>query len=43
MDIKFYLSLFVRRLPYFLFFVALGSAIGLSLASVLPPTYVAQA
>ena len=43
MDIKFYMSLFVRRLPYFLFFVALGSAIGLSLASVLPPTYVAQA
>ena len=43
MDIKFYMSLFLRRLPYFLVFVALGSAIGFSLASVLPPTYVAQA
>lgn len=43
MDIKFYISLFIRRLPYFLVFVALGSAIGFSLASVLPPTYLAQA
>jgi len=43
MDFKFYMSLFIRRLPYFLVFVALGSAIGFSLASVLPPTYMAQA
>lgn len=42
MDLKFYLSLFLRRLPYFLIMVALGSAIGLTLASVLPPVYVAQ-
>ncbi len=43
MDFRFYISLFMRRLPYFLIFVALGSAIGFSLASVLPPTFVAQA
>lgn len=43
MDLKFYLSLFLRRLPYFLILVAIGSAIGITLASVLPPVYVAQA
>lgn len=43
MDFKFYLSLFVRRLPYFLILVAIGSAIGVTLASVLPPVYLAQA
>lgn len=42
MDLKFYISLFLRRLPYFLIMVAIGSAIGLTLASVLPPVYVAQ-
>ena len=43
MDFKFYISLFLRRLPYFLICMALGTAIGFSLASVLPPTYLAQA
>lgn len=43
MDLKFYLSLFLRRLPYFLIVVAFCSAIGLTLASVLPPVYLAQA
>ena len=43
MDLKFYMSLFLRRLPYFLIMVALGTAIGLSVASVLPPAYRAQA
>lgn len=43
MDLKFYLSLFLRRLPYFAVLVALGTALGLTLASVLPPVYVAQA
>lgn len=43
MDLKFYLSLFLRRLPYFAVLVALGTALGLTLASVLPPVYVAKA
>lgn len=43
MDLKFYLSLFVRRLPYFLILLAIGSAVGLTLATVLPPVYVAKA
>ena len=40
---KFYLSLFLRRLPYFLLILAVGSALGFTLASVLPPVYVAEA
>jgi uncharacterized protein involved in exopolysaccharide biosynthesis len=43
MDLKFYLSIFLRRLPYFLVFLVLGSAAGLSLATVLPAVYRAQA
>lgn len=43
MDLKFYLSLFLRRLPYFLVMLALGSVIGFALATVLPPRYVAAA
>lgn len=43
MDFKFYLSLFLRRLPYFLIFVAIGSAVGFTLATVLPPVYTAKA
>lgn len=43
MDLKFYLSLFLRRLPYFLIFVALGAAVGGTLAVVLPPVYRAEA
>jgi uncharacterized protein involved in exopolysaccharide biosynthesis len=43
MDFKFYLSIFLRRLPWFLVLVAIGTALGLTLASVLPPVYVAQA
>jgi polysaccharide chain length determinant protein (PEP-CTERM system associated) len=43
MDLKFYFSLFLRRLPWFLLLLALGSAIGITLARVLPPVYVAQA
>ncbi len=43
MDIRFYLSLFLRRLHWFLLFVITGSAIGLTLAKVLPPVYVAKA
>lgn len=43
MDLRFYLSLFMRRLPYFLLLVALGTALGGTLATVLPPRYEAQA
>jgi uncharacterized protein involved in exopolysaccharide biosynthesis len=43
MDLRFYLSLFLRRLPYFLLFVALGSAVGITVARILPPVYVAEA
>ncbi|MGY9045529.1 hypothetical protein P775_06870 [Puniceibacterium antarcticum] len=43
MDLKFYLSLFLRRLHWFLLFLVIGSTIGLTLAKVLPPVYVAKA
>ncbi|MGJ8596681.1 GumC family protein [Sulfitobacter sp.] len=43
MDFKFYFLLFLRRLHWFLLFVVIFSAIGLTLAKVLPPVYVAQA
>jgi len=42
-DLKFYLSLFLRRLPYFLLVLTLGTVVGLTLAWVLPPVYLAQA
>jgi uncharacterized protein involved in exopolysaccharide biosynthesis len=43
MDLKFYLSRFVRRLHYVLILLALGSAIGITLSRILPPVYVAEA
>jgi uncharacterized protein involved in exopolysaccharide biosynthesis len=43
LDMRFYLSLFLRRLPYFLVFLAMGSAAGITLATVLPPVYEAEA
>jgi uncharacterized protein involved in exopolysaccharide biosynthesis len=43
MDFKFYFSLFLRRLHWFLLFLVIGSGIGLTLAKVLPPVFVAQA
>ncbi|MFN3936598.1 MAG: GumC family protein [Gemmobacter sp.] len=43
MDVRFYLSLILRRLPWIALFVALGTAVGLAVATVLPPVYVAQA
>ena len=42
-DIKFYLSLFFRRLPIFLLFVAIGTAVGGTIALILPPQYIAEA
>ncbi len=43
MDLRYYLSLFLRRLHWFVLFLALGSAVGITLSQVLPPVYVAQA
>ena len=43
MDLKFYLSRFMRHFHYFLLLAALGAAIGLTLAKVLPPVYLAEA
>lgn len=43
MDIKFYFQLFLRRLPYFLVFLVLGTAAGITIAKVLPPVYIAEA
>ena len=43
LDLKFYLSIFLRRLPYFLVIAAFISAIGLALASILPANYSATA
>jgi uncharacterized protein involved in exopolysaccharide biosynthesis len=42
-DLKFYLSLFLRRLPYFLIVAVTISAIGVSVAVILPPRYSATA
>ena len=43
MDLKFYFSRFLRRIHYVLIIFALGSAIGLTLARMLPPVYIAAA
>ena len=42
-DFRFYFSLFLRRLPYFLLILAVFSAAGLTLALVLPSVYRAEA
>jgi polysaccharide chain length determinant protein (PEP-CTERM system associated) len=38
-DLKFYLSIFLRRLPYFIVIAAFLSAVGIAVASILPPVY----
>ena len=42
-DLKYYLSLFLRRIHYFLIFAVGGLAIGIVLSLTLPPVYRAQA
>lgn len=42
-DLKYYLSLFLRRSHYFLAFVIAGTAIGVTMALTRPPVYRAQA
>ena len=43
LDLRFYAALFLRRIHYFLILLALGAAIGITLAIVLPPVYRAEA
>lgn len=43
MDLRFYLSIFLRRLPWFLLFLVLGTAAGITLARVLPAVHAAEA
>ena len=39
LDLKYYWAVFLRRLPYFLVIAALLAAIGITVASILPPVY----
>ncbi|CAN5711505.1 Wzz/FepE/Etk N-terminal domain-containing protein [soil metagenome] len=39
LDLRFYFAVFLRRLPYFLVIAAFVSAIGITLAYILPPVY----
>lgn len=43
LDLKYYWAVFKRRLPYFLVLVTLLSAIGITVASILPPVYQSSA
>ena len=43
LDLKFYLSIFWRRLPYFIVVALLIAALGISVAVLLPPVYRATA
>ncbi len=43
LDLKYYLSIFLRRSPYFILVAAVFSSIGLSVAVVLPAEYEARA
>jgi len=38
-DLKFYVAVFLRRLPYFLVIATLVGAVGVTLAAILPPSY----
>ncbi len=42
-DLKFYLAVFLRRLPYFAVIAALVTAVAVTLAAILPPTYRSEA
>jgi polysaccharide chain length determinant protein (PEP-CTERM system associated) len=43
LDLKFYLSIFMRRSPYFIVITALFTSIGISVAMILPAEYQSQA
>lgn len=43
MDLRFYLLILLRRLPWFLLMLVIGTAAGLTVARILPASYVSQA
>lgn len=43
LDLKFYWAVFLRRLPYFLVILAFLTAIGVTVAMILPPVYTSSA
>lgn len=43
LDLKFYWAVFLRRSPYFMLVAALLTAIGLTVAFILPPVYISRA
>lgn len=43
LDLKYYWAVFKRRLPYFLVILALLAAVGITIASILPPVYQSSA
>lgn len=43
LDLKFYWAVFLRRLPYFMVIVAFLTAIGVTVAMILPPSYTSSA
>jgi len=43
MDFRFYFMLFLRRLHWFMLFLVIGSAVGVTLAKVLPAVYLSEA
>lgn len=43
MDLYYYWRIFLRRSPWLIFFVVIGSIVGVALALVLPPVYRSQA
>jgi len=43
LDLKYYWAVFLRRLPYFTVMLAFLSAIGLTMAFILPPVFVSRA
>jgi succinoglycan biosynthesis transport protein ExoP len=42
-DLKFYLAVFLRRLPYFLVIAVLVAAVAITVAAILPPTWRSEA
>lgn len=42
-DLKFYMAVFLRRLPYFLVIATLVLAVAITLAAILPPSYRSEA
>ncbi len=43
LDLKYYLSIFLRRIHWFIIFTAIGASAGITVAMILPPEYEARA